>query len=34
MRGAGDFKAMRVDYGSVADKMERIQPWLKSWVGL
>jgi iron(III) transport system substrate-binding protein len=29
-----DIKAMPVDYGSVAQTMERIQPWLREWVGL
>lgn len=27
-------RAMEVDYGKVADAMEEIQPWLRSWVGL
>lgn len=27
-------KAMQVDYGEVADTMNRIQPWLRQWVGL
>lgn len=27
-------KAMEIDYGEVADSMERIQPWLRQWVGL
>jgi iron(III) transport system substrate-binding protein len=29
-----DFKAMPVDYRTVAQTMERIQPWLREWVGL
>ena len=29
-----DIKAMTVDYARVAEEMERIQPWLKQWVGL
>jgi iron(III) transport system substrate-binding protein len=29
-----DIKAMPVDYGTVAQTMERIQPWLREWVGL
>lgn len=31
---AENIKAMRVDYGEVADAMNRIQPWLRQWVGL
>lgn len=27
-------RAMRVDYARVAETMERIQPWLREWVGL
>ncbi|MCU0662677.1 MAG: extracellular solute-binding protein, partial [Myxococcota bacterium] len=27
-------KAMNVDYGKVASEMERLQPWLRDWVGL
>jgi len=34
VRRAGDFKAMQVDYSRVADEMEHMQPWVKSWVGL
>jgi len=34
VKRAGDFKAMQVDYSRVADEMERMQPWLKGWVGL
>jgi hypothetical protein len=29
-----DVKAMPVDYGTVAQTMERIQRWLREWVGL
>lgn len=29
-----NIKAMQVDYGEVADAMNRIQPWLRQWVGL
>ena len=29
-----DIKAMQMDYGRVATEMERIQPWLRQWVGL
>jgi iron(III) transport system substrate-binding protein len=29
-----NLKAMQVDYGEVADTMNRIQPWLRQWVGL
>jgi iron(III) transport system substrate-binding protein len=29
-----DVKAMDVDYDAVAGTMERIQPWLRQWVGL
>lgn len=31
---AGDFRIMRVDYGRVADAMDRLQPWLREWAGL
>jgi iron(III) transport system substrate-binding protein len=34
VKRAGEFKAMTVDYAKVADEMERMQPWLKGWVGL
>jgi len=33
IKGADDFKAMHVDYARVADEMERMQPWLRTWVG-
>jgi iron(III) transport system substrate-binding protein len=29
-----DIKAMQVDYRAVAQTMERIQPWLREWLGL
>jgi iron(III) transport system substrate-binding protein len=34
VRAVGSIKAMEVDYGSIARTMERIQPWLREWVGL
>lgn len=34
VKRASDFKAMQVDYARIADEMERMQPWVKSWVGL
>lgn len=34
VRSVGDIKAMRVDYAQVADEIERLQPWLRDWVGL
>lgn len=34
VRSVADIKAMSVDYGRVAEEMERVQPWLKQWVGL
>ena len=34
VKRAGEFKAMQVDYSRVADEMERMQPWVKRWVGL
>jgi iron(III) transport system substrate-binding protein len=34
VRPLADIKAMPVDYGTVAQTMERIQPWLREWVGL
>jgi iron(III) transport system substrate-binding protein len=30
----GDLRAMKVDYGAVAEKMEALQPWLRAWTGL
>ena len=32
--GVSDIRAMEVDYARVAAEMERIQPWLRQWVGL
>jgi iron(III) transport system substrate-binding protein len=29
-----DIRAMEVDYAKVASEIERIQPWLRDWVGL
>jgi iron(III) transport system substrate-binding protein len=34
VKRAEDIKALEVDYARVADEMERMQPWVKSWVGL
>jgi iron(III) transport system substrate-binding protein len=34
VRRASDLKAMQVDYARVAEEMERIQPWLRTWTGL
>jgi iron(III) transport system substrate-binding protein len=34
VRPMADVKAMAVDYGSVGETMEKIQPWLREWVGL
>jgi iron(III) transport system substrate-binding protein len=34
LKRASDIKAMPVDYARVAAEMERIQPWLRQWVGL
>ena len=34
VRRAGDLRAMQVDYARVAEEMERMQPWLRTWVGL
>jgi len=34
VRTSADIRAMDVDYAQVASEMERIQPWLRSWVGL
>lgn len=33
-RRVRDIRAMEVDYQRVGDEMERIQPWLREWVGL
>jgi iron(III) transport system substrate-binding protein len=34
VRSASDLRVMQVDYARVSDDMERIQPWLRQWVGL
>ncbi len=34
VRGVQSIVAMEVDYGRVAAEMKRMQPWLRSWVGL
>jgi iron(III) transport system substrate-binding protein len=34
VRAVGEVRAMSVDYGRVAEEMERIQPWLRKWAGL
>ena len=34
VKRASDLKAMPADYARVANEMERIQPWLRQWVGL
>ena len=34
VRRVSDIRAMEVDYARVAEEMERIQPWLRQWVGL
>jgi iron(III) transport system substrate-binding protein len=34
VRRVHDIRAMEVDYGRVAEEMEKIQPWLKEWAGL
>lgn len=34
VRSVASIRAMEVDYGKVADEMERIQPWLRVWSGL
>ena len=34
VRRVPDLKAMKVDYAQIADTMERIQPWLRTWAGL
>ena len=30
----GEVRAMAVDYAQLGDVIERIQPWLREWVGL
>lgn len=32
--GAGEFRAMSVDFARVAETMTRIEPWLREWAGL
>jgi iron(III) transport system substrate-binding protein len=34
VRSVTEIHAMAVDYGRVAEEMERIQPWLREWAGL
>lgn len=34
VRAVSDIKALAVDYAKVGETMERIQPWLREWVGL
>ncbi|MGQ0612923.1 MAG: extracellular solute-binding protein [Planctomycetaceae bacterium] len=34
VRGAGEIRAMRVDFADVARQMEQMQPWLRSWAGM
>lgn len=34
VRPVGQVRAMQVDYGHLGDVMERVQPWLRQWVGL
>jgi iron(III) transport system substrate-binding protein len=34
VRSASSFRSMQVDYRRLGDEMERIQPWLRQWVGL
>jgi iron(III) transport system substrate-binding protein len=34
VKPVSDIRAMKVDYGRVAEEMERIQPWLRQWSGL
>jgi hypothetical protein len=33
VRGVDSLRAMEVNYAEVARVMERIQPWLREWVG-
>ena len=33
VRSASSFRSMQVDYARLGDEMERIQPWLRQWVG-
>jgi iron(III) transport system substrate-binding protein len=34
MRPLKEIRAMSVDYAKVADQMDAIQPWLRSWAGM
>jgi iron(III) transport system substrate-binding protein len=34
LRGVQQVRALKVDYASLGDVMERIQPWLREWTGL
>ncbi len=34
VKGVHDIRAMQVDYATIGTEMERIQPWLRQWVGL
>jgi iron(III) transport system substrate-binding protein len=34
VKRVSDIRAMEIDYGRVAEEMERIQPWLRRWSGL
>ena len=34
IRNAREIHAMEADYRAIADVLERIQPWLRDWVGL
>jgi iron(III) transport system substrate-binding protein len=34
VRSVHEIRAMEVDYGQIAAVLERIQPWLRTWVGL
>jgi iron(III) transport system substrate-binding protein len=33
VRAVESIRAMQVDYGKIADEIERIQPWLRAWSG-
>jgi iron(III) transport system substrate-binding protein len=33
-KGIASIDAMPVDYAQVADEVERIEPWLRTWAGL
>ncbi len=34
VKGVPEIRAMEIDYSRVADEMERVQPWLRQWLGL